>query len=196
MKRQHEETCTWIEISDYPGRFMVSEDGRIKSLSRIVNRRNGSHHVTKEIIKAQRINKFGYCTIYLSIDKNYRHLFVHRIVAEHFISKRPSDKHFVNHKDGNKQNNHYTNLEWVTVSENHKHAYRMGLMSQKGENHASNKLNNKQVMQIFNSKSTHSQLSKKFKVSQATIGNIKTGATWSHITGKKYQKVKPLKNAA
>lgn len=52
---------------------------------------------------------------------------IHRLVAEYFIPKNNNLNLVVNHKDGNKLNNIVTNLEWVTVSENTKHAYRTGL---------------------------------------------------------------------
>lgn len=49
---------------------------------------------------------------------------VHRLVAESFIEKPESDISLVvNHIDGNKENNHYTNLEWVTQKENCIHYY-------------------------------------------------------------------------
>ena len=50
----------------------------------------------------------------------------HRVVAELFCD-REEGKDFVNHKDGNKQNNNANNLEWVTKSENTLHSYRNGL---------------------------------------------------------------------
>lgn len=48
--------------------------------------------------------------------------FVHQVVARAWIYK-PDSKLIVNHKDGNKQNNHVYNLEWVDYSRNIKHAY-------------------------------------------------------------------------
>lgn len=47
---------------------------------------------------------------------------IHRLVAEHFIPN-PEDKAIVNHKDGNKLNNHIDNLEWMSHSENTMHSF-------------------------------------------------------------------------
>lgn len=53
---------------------------------------------------------------------------VHTLVAETFVpNPDPEHRKYVNHIDGNKHNNSADNLEWVTSSENQKHAYLMGL---------------------------------------------------------------------
>ena len=46
---------------------------------------------------------------------------VHRAVAKAYLEEPEHPSYTVNHKDGNKDNNHYTNLEWVSHSDNVKH---------------------------------------------------------------------------
>lgn len=60
---------------------------------------------------------------YLNVKLNGKHYAVHRLVAEAFLQKEEG-KNVVNHKDGNREHNHYTNLEWVTQQENILHSHR------------------------------------------------------------------------
>ena len=57
--------------------------------------------------------------------------YIHRIVANTFIPN-PENKSTVNHIDGDKRNNHISNLEWATYSENFQHALKLGLINNKG----------------------------------------------------------------
>lgn len=72
---------------------------------------------------------------YLRVSINKRLVPVHAIIAETFIGPRPLGME-VNHKDGNKRNNKWQNLEYVTRSQNMKHAHAMGLAeNKKGDQH-------------------------------------------------------------
>lgn len=64
----------------------------------------------------------GYCLFATRRNgKQYSYL-VHRVVADHFCERPSSAHNIVHHIDGNKENNHWSNLEWVTASQNTKHA--------------------------------------------------------------------------
>lgn len=72
-------------------------------------------------------NSNGYLRITLKhYGKKQKSHRVHRLVALEFIPN-PNKKPQINHKDGNKSNNHIDNLEWVTCKENIKHAWENGL---------------------------------------------------------------------
>ena len=53
-------------------------------------------------------------------------VFNHTLVALKYIGEPPTEKHEIDHKDGNRANNEADNLEWVTKSENHLRAYKNG----------------------------------------------------------------------
>lgn len=67
----------------------------------------------------------GYRSVKLTFENSKQQRFyVHRLVAEHFISNPdPQNKTIVNHIDGNKLNNNVENLEWVSPRENNLHYY-------------------------------------------------------------------------
>ena len=76
---------------------------------------------TNKILKGS-IGENGYKYYRLSKDNNKTMFYAHRLVAEHFL-ENPNFLPIVNHKDGNKLNNQLSNLEWVSCSENTKHAH-------------------------------------------------------------------------
>ena len=86
---------------------------------------SGEFKVIKKTKKklTQIVNNRGY----YSVRVNGKTKMVHRLVAEAFI-ENVHNKPFVNHKDGNKLNNDYSNLEWVTNQENIQHAHDNGLI--------------------------------------------------------------------
>ena len=70
-----------------------------------------------------------YRAVYLTINGIARTCYIHRLVAEAFIPN-PNNYPQINHIDGNPLNNHVSNLEWCTPSQNIKHAYDTGLFTE------------------------------------------------------------------
>lgn len=80
-------------------------------------------------------NGRGYLILGLMMEGVRKTIAVHRLVALAYVDN-PENLHEVNHKDGNKVNNHYSNLEWCTRGENIAHAYTSDLRSATGVNNS------------------------------------------------------------
>ena len=103
----------WKDIEGFEGKYQVSTWGRVRSC----------HHGKTKILTPYK-NERGYLKVGLSVGKRKTQKFrVNRLVALAFIPN-PYNLPQVNHKDGNKENNSYTNLEWATNEINSKH-YRL-----------------------------------------------------------------------
>lgn len=109
----------------FPG-YQVSEDGWVRSYNRVTyTDYHGERHWKDRLIPQQRSAKDGYMRVQLNKNHKRYVCLVHRLVAEAFM---PSDCNLtVNHKDGDKSNNHIDNLEWITLADNIRHAMDNGL---------------------------------------------------------------------
>lgn len=112
--------------------------------------------------------------------------YVHRIVARIFLPDGYKENLVVNHKDGNKKNNHYLNLEWCTSSENLKHAYDNNLKKKKlGEDNVKSKLKEEDVIEICKlllyERKSCKEISKIYNIDDSSITDIKNKKTWTHL---------------
>ena len=106
---------------------------------------------------------------------------VHRLVLSAFAPVEEWQELQVNHKDGKKSNNHLSNLEWVTPSQNKVHAYYV-LGKGIGSKHGSAKLTEEQVLAIRQIEGRSQQsIANEYGVSQAVISSILRRETWTHI---------------
>lgn len=106
----------WKDITGFEGKYQISNLGRVKSLLD----KNLKH---RELIIKQH-DMFGYKYVDLYSKHSYKRYRVHRLVLLTFVG---DSKLQVNHINGIKSDNRLCNLEYVTQSENMKHAYRLGL---------------------------------------------------------------------
>ena len=119
----------WKDIKNYEGLYQVSDLGDVKSLPkfrRTTKNYNQLGYISKTKLLRKRKTKRGYYLVTLYKDKEAKSMYVHRLVAENFISNI-DNKPCINHKDGDKTNNNKNNLEWCTYSENMIHAHATGL---------------------------------------------------------------------
>lgn len=111
------------------------------------------------------ITREGYEQVTLALNKRPVRFKVHRLVAKFFCKNdNPEIKIQVNHIDGDKKNNHFSNLEWCTAEYNNKHARETGLNNVSLSN--SKRWNNDEFR-----KSTSEKISKTLKVNGVFLGS-------------------------
>lgn len=103
----------WRDIKGYEGLYQVSNEGRVKSLERVITRKNGIHQTIGEKIIKPRPIKGGHLRIVLCNVGDYTDKLVHVLVAEAFIPN-PNNYAVVHHLDSNPANNRVENLKWMT----------------------------------------------------------------------------------
>ena len=145
------------------------EDYEITKEGQVINRHSG------RILKGQPNGKG-----YLRVSIGGKLCFIHRLVAEQYIPN-PENKQQVNHKDGNKLNNHVDNLEWVTNQENRDHAINENLHAQ-GENCPWSKLTAHDVEAIrkLYGKVSNKELAEIYGVAASTISAIQQYRSWKN----------------
>lgn len=103
----------WQYIKGYNQKYAISDYGRVKSYK----------HKTITLLK-QSLNSKGYPIVELWRNGNRKHCLVHRLVALAFVqNSNPEVNTVIDHIDNNKKNPFYSNLQWVTQSDNIKKSY-------------------------------------------------------------------------
>jgi hypothetical protein len=173
----------WKPVVGFYG-YVVSTTGRVISFRRKEPKYLGL-----------RDNGTGY--LYTQLDKNgkQKNKYIHRLVAEAFISN-PENKSQVNHINGIKTDNRVENLEWSTKDENIRHSWEIGLrekvrkIMQKrgqdsfGEKHPRSTVTEAQVLEIrklYSDGMKPKHISDTTKVSYYTVSNIVQRKSWRHL---------------
>ena len=118
---------TWKDVIGYAGLYQVSNLGRIRSLGRECDSKNGSKQKKKARILKQEITVHGYCRVRLfDADGNAKHYAVHRLVLSAFVGILDED---INHINEIKTDTRLENLEYCTHKYNCNHGTRNSKIS-------------------------------------------------------------------
>jgi hypothetical protein len=164
------------EIPGYDGRYFINEKGEVWSVA------------ARRLMSQQWDEKHPYPWLLLRCsDGKLRTVAVHRMMGRTWLELPPGligskkGEYCINHKDGNKQNNNATNLEWITCEENVRHAWITGLNQSAGEKSSNTKLKSAEVRRIrkdFISGKSLSSLANEYKMSVQGIHDICRFRRW------------------
>lgn len=176
----------WTAHPNYPDYIEVSPTGLVRSIDRLIVKKDGRPCRYIGTVLAQQTKYDGYSSVNLKYWGDRCSAFVHRLVAETYLPN-PDNLPCVNHIDGNKQNNHVDNLEWCSYTANHLHATGLWLFRM-GERSPSSRLTAVEVLEIVGPMKHYSltEIAKMYGIERTTASCIRNGKTWSHVTGIPY----------
>lgn len=170
----------WKDIRGYEGIYQIASNGDIKSLDRMDA---AGRKLTGKPKKTMTSN-IGYIRVALTRECISNVFLVHRLVAESFIPNH-DNKTQVNHIDGNKANNDISNLEWVTASENIRHAVTTGLrVAARGSTHGNASMDEfkvRLVKSMIQEGMGDTKIARSLEITRNAVKEIRANRTWKHI---------------
>ena len=178
----------WKDIEGYEGTYQVSNTEKVKRLKTLIKCKNGHNFTLKEHYMYLNDKGGNYLTVNLNKENKVKRLYVHRLVAKAFI-ENIDNKLEVNHIDGDKHNNKVTNLEWVTRSENLKHAWDNELFDREKRRNIARiiALNNRNIYKVYRYDVKTKEI-KEYEKIQDTFSEFERTSVYSSIkNGKQYK---------
>lgn len=179
----------WLPVPGFEGFYEVSDQGRVRSLDRIVHKRairDGPLIQTRRRGKLMKLSldTHGYHQVNLCVNAANKHVFVHHLVLLAFKGKRPEGA-LCRHLDGCRTNNKASNVEWGTPLENNADCRAHGTERHPfGENHGGAKLNERAVRDIRSrvaAGASKVSVGRHYGVSDTCISSVVARRTWSHV---------------
>ena len=168
----------WKPAYEWENAYAVSNLGRVKSLSRIVNNTRGQRLVQERIRKLQR-HCFGYPMVMLSFKNKQRRVHVHRLMYESFHGPL-LDGLQVRHINNDPTDCRLVNLVAGTSADNHADMVAAG-RSTAGQRHHNSKISEADVLVIRSSDDSSVVLAMRYGIGQSAINRIRQGVRWSHV---------------
>jgi len=167
----------WKDINDTNGKYQVSNYGRVKSFC--YDKTNG------KVLKPGNIR--GFFNVTLRMGGMPRSFLVHKLTAEGFIPKDSRNQNVVIHLDWNKQNNHVSNLQWVSKDESYKRMFKKFLDDYKKSNkiirrNAKLKPEDVKLLKSMLKRGVKQNvIAKLFAISEMQVTRIKRNENWGAI---------------
>lgn len=180
-------TVIFKDIPGYEGIYSISECGQVKSLPRLIKSKTGNYYSKEKIIKLS-IGTTGYYFFNVCINGKAKSVAIHKMVALTFIGSRPENMD-IRHLDGNKLNNHISNLCYGTRQQNIEDTQRHGNFKITNK-----KLSEKDIIKIRKSKISYKELAKKYNVKINTIKHVRSNISWFDKFGKIERNIKRNEN--
>jgi hypothetical protein len=176
------------DIPGFEGLYAITQDGQIWSYPKEWRSAKG---LSAYQVHTGRWLKPSFNGRYLKASlrrKNQtQQIYIHRLVAITYLPN-PFNLPEINHRDGDKFNNHVDNLEWVTRLQNAKHARRLNLyhhVPARGSNHPEAKLTENDILIIRKrwdaDEVSLDTLATEYRISKSTMHSICSRKTWTHI---------------
>lgn len=167
-------TEKWVRCPSWP-EYEVSANGGVRRAVRRCSAGPGA--------RTPYMTSTGYLYVVMRRDGLKKAVGVHRLVAESFLGPEPFPGAQVAHLDGDRLNNHVSNLRWVTRSENERHKIAHG-RSNRGERQGRSVLTESNVRYIRAALARGARqrdLASAFGVAKATISSVHTRKSWAHL---------------
>lgn len=168
----------WRAVPGYEGFYEVSDQGRVRSLSRAWKSRYAVTMFPGRIL-AQAIKRNGYPVVSLSKNNSAKQFLVHRLVLIAFVGPQPTDMEAC-HENGIRTDARAANLRWDSRSANHQDKHRHGT-AQIGEKANNVKLTDAIVLEIRRRNLSPSEAQREFLLSATNAKRIVSGKTWRHL---------------
>lgn len=143
-------------------KYSITPDGKIWN-----NKRLAFHKLNR--------NHRGYWQVKLCENGKYKSFLVHRLVAKYYLPDPEDGQTIVNHKDGNKMNNHVDNLEWCDAQWNTDHAMQKGNFKSKLTDE------DIKIIRLVGKTKPYSETAKRFGISRMMVYRIVTYKSWKHL---------------
>jgi hypothetical protein len=166
------------EVENAP-HYEVSNYGRLKSFQN--DTKDGA------IIKGSVIQGYRTLNIRLSGGKTINR-YIHKLVADNFVSRSSLEQKFVIHLDYSKQNNHFENLKWVTKDEMTEHnrenpAVVNRVMPRRTKNYKLTESKVKMIKKLLKNENNRlKMIAKQFGITHTQLNRIRSGENWKHVT--------------